>query len=95
MKSNEIDSADAYIGRYLKKAVERQKTPVDGKDHLLQSAAALPTRLRIQVAHRLTLVMNEVRLIDLYPPIDWSQKLLEWTMLNTFRNGVARYRLLL
>ena len=95
MKENEIDSIDVYVGRCLKNAVERQKTPVDGKERLLQSVSALHTRLRIQVAHHLTLVMNEERLIDLYPPIDWSQKLLGWTMLSTFRTGVARYRLLL
>jgi hypothetical protein len=95
MKINEIDSVDAYIGRRLRNYVADQKPPVLGKENLLQSVAAIPSRLRIQVFHHLTLVMNEERLIDLYPPIEWSQKLLEWTMLNTFRNGVARYRLLL
>ena len=95
MKANDLDAMDAYVERCLKNAVARQKPPVDGKQRLLQSASALPTRLGIQVAHQLTQVMNEERLIDLYPPIDWSQKLLGWTMVSTFRNDMARYRLLL
>jgi hypothetical protein len=87
IKATEIDKMDAYLERRLKHAIAGQRPPADSKEHLLQSASILPMRLGTQVAHRLTLVMNEARLIDIYPPIDLSQKLFGWTMLSAFRTG--------